>query len=962
MKNIVWTGTWVFVLSFFAWAVFADASELRGGLSNCSVAVGDLEVGVTTTYTMTFTPDETLDPDSAISDQMSVVTTAGGPDFSNAQLVSVTGGTISAASLGTVNATTANVVINTGEATSADTVTFVLSNVVNPGTAGQGPSYDVRSVDFEGFPNPNPAPTISTCVVSGSVYTPSNDPVVVDAIDDQVLNQVDGAQVIVQDLDTVFADADGVLTFAVTGNTDTNVASASIDVNDALTITPLGSGTTTFTIEASSGGASITDSFDVRVIGELGNATVTPQSLDTGATTSYVISFSPSNTFEAGYSIGINSGVTGPDYTNATLQSITGGSGLVAAINGSPTNQGIGINITAGTATSSDTITIQLDNVVNPGAAGQGPDYSFVVIDLLPTTIVVDQATVAGNVYESVGAPTVLQQIPTQNLDEADGPSVVVADLGTIFTDGDGDPLTFTVEPGNDANVATASINGDELTVTPTGPGTTTITIKASDLPGGEGEVTTDFEVNVVGLMDNASWVPLSVDTEDTTIYTFTFDPSSTVVSGQRIIINNEGANGPDYTNATLDFVGGGSLTAVIDTQDADTIVAEITGGTAGIGDTVSLEFGSVDNPTLGGQGPDYSLRLFELTPTPRDVERIILSGTTFNDVGIPVVTTPIDDQVLNEIDGAVEIISDLNNVFMDGNGQALVFTVEAGNDPMIATASITNDALTVTPVGSGTTTITIQASDLAAGGTGTVTDSFDVRVVGELDSVSVTPAAFGISEAVSYQVAFTPAGPIETGDVIRVSTTAGGPDFGSANVENFSGGTLTVSLMAQSPTSAEIEVLSGMATSANPVSFDLNPTTNPALEGAAPGYLIEIVNSGTVLDFASAPGNDYIDTDIIFRDGFDTTPTRNQLAKAFIANVPYYGEAAVQRPFYDVDSEHYLFAGQYLSRDTETGDLRSSAELMLWLQAVLIETAPQGDWDGDGLSNISDAKPFGLK
>ncbi|WP_395377532.1 beta strand repeat-containing protein [Marinicella sp. W31] len=962
MKNILRIQAMVIALSVLVWPAFAQQPVLRGGLSNCSVSVADLQAGATTTYTVSFTPDETLDPSALVSDQMAIATTAGGPDFSGAVVDSVTGGTISLATQGTTNATSVAITINTGEATSADTVTFVLSNVINPGAAGAGSGYEIRGVDFEGFPNPNPAPTVSICPVSGSIYTPSNDPVVVNPIADQVLNQSDGAVDLVDDLDTVFADADGVLTFSVSGNTDATVATASIDANDTLTITPQGSGTTTFTIEASSGGASITNSFDVRVIGQLGNVTITPQDLDTGATTSYIISFTPSNIFEGGYSMGINSGVSGPDYTNATLQSISGGT-LTAEINGSPTNQGIGLNITGGTASSSDTITIQLDNVVNPGAAGQGPDYTITVLDFLPVLVVVDTATVAGNVYESVGAPTVLQQIPIQNLDEANGPGVVVADLNTIFTDGDGDPLTFTVEAGNDANTATASINGDELTVTPTGPGTTTITVKASDLPaGGEGEVTTSFDVNVVGLMDNASWTPITVDTDNITIYTFTFDPSSTLETGQRIIINNAAAGGPDYTNAALNFIQGGSLTAVIDSQDVDTIVAEITGGTAGVGDTVTLEFGNIVNPAVGGLGPDYELRLFRLFPPSGDVERITLSGTVFNDVGMPTVTTPIEDQELNEIDGAEEIIADLNTVFTDGNGQTLVFTVESGNDAMVATASISNNALTVTPVGSGTTTITVQASDLAAGGTGTVTDSFEVRVIGELDNVNIIPASQGISADTVYQLAFTPAGDIAMGDVIRVSTTAGGPDFSAASLENFSGGTLAAALMAQSPTTIDIEIMSGLATSANTISFEFNPVTNPTLEGIGPGYLVEIIDAAVVQDFATAPGTDFIDTDIIFRDGFDVAATRNQLAKAFVADVPYFGEAATQRPFYDNDSQHYLFAGAYLSRDLNDGEMRSQAEVRHWLRSVLVAVSPQGDWDSDGLLNAEDTRPFGLK
>ncbi len=928
-------------------------SSVGWTVTNGMVVVDDLAAGATSNYTFSFTASRPLNSGDGIA---LVTTSSTGPNFSGSTLVSISGGTITGTS--TSQSQTANTVtLNGGAVTIGTTITIVLANVVNPGAAGQGPDYSIRSIDFDSNP------VLAFDDFAGSVYTASNSPVVVVPIADQNLNAVDGAVDVVADLDTVFSDADGVLTFATGTNTDPAVATFSIDANDTLTVNPLASGTTSLTVVASSGGESVSDTFDVTVVGELTNVMITPDNLNAGESSTYTVSFSPSNSLQSGQFLAINSGTTGPNYTNATLTSVSGGSGLSASIFQTPNNQAIAVEFTAGSASAAQTVTLQFSNVTNPGAAGQGPDYTMTLQQLVPLQLI-DQATVPGNSYGAVGLPTVIQPISDQNLNEIDGVSSVVADLNTIFTDGDGDALTFSVDAGHDSNVATAMVSSNELLVTPTGPGTTTFTIRASDLPSGqgEGEVTTQFDVSVVGIMDNASFTPADDDTEAVTSYTMSFTPSSTVVLDQVIVIDNEAAGGPDYTGATLGVVSGGDLVVAIRGSSATGIAFDVTGGSAGVGDTVSITINNVVNPATGGVGPAYNLRLLTLIPVTL-VEQADVVGTFFEDVGLPVVTTPIADQELAEIDGPVVVVNDLNTVFTDGNGQNLVFSVLARHDSNVATASINNNELTVTPVGSGSTAFMIQASDLAAGGTGTAVDTFVVRVIGELDQVSITPASLEISESTTYTISFRPAGEINDNDILEISTGLSGPDFSAATLQSLSGGDLNASLVAQSSPSVSLGFFSGSATSADTVSMVLDNVTNPSATGQAPDFFIAVVNlsDGTIQDSATTAGQSYVDSDLIFSDGFEGNSNRDQRAKALISSIPDHLNSSYDRPFYDTTLKQYLFLGHSLSRDDE-GLMRGADEVIVWLSQVLITESPLSDWDADGVLNFDDITPFGIE
>lgn len=89
-------------------------------------------------------------------------------------------------------------------------------------------------------------------------------------------------------------------------------------------------------------------------------------------------------------------------------------------------------------------------------------------------------------------APTIADALPDVTL-SGDGEHVV-EDLSAFFTDPDGDALTFSAT-SSDESVATATISGSMLTVTPLARGEATITVTAADSYGGAAAV--EFEVAV---------------------------------------------------------------------------------------------------------------------------------------------------------------------------------------------------------------------------------------------------------------------------------------------------------------------------------------------------------------------------------------------------------------------------------------------------------------------------------
>ncbi len=459
----------------FVGFIFIANIQMASALSNITITPADFNINATTSYTISFLSEEGVAEGGFVG--VATTNAATGPDFSGIPTGPITISTSNGdvfASINTAPGTNVQFDLLAGNSIPPNTtLTFTYTNIVNPAVPGSGPDYSLITFDFVNF--------VTQATAPGTIYTnPMPDgPVVIAPIADltasgSALVEADGPQQIVANLNTVFEDGNGnPMTFSIDAGNDANIATASIN-NNALTINPIGSGTTTFGITATSVNGSATDTFDVRVIGEIDNAMIIPQDLDAGATgVTYNLSFTPAGPITSGNTIWLQSSAAGgPDYTNATV-SISGGSltGVLFAPGAVGT---VIIQITGGTATSSDTVNITINNVENPGSGGQGPDYNLLYRDFGTNDI--DKTTIAGSIYNAVGVPTVTSPIANQNLSESNGSSIIVDDLNTVFTDGNGDILSFTVEPGNDANIATASINGNELTVTPTGPGAVSYT------------------------------------------------------------------------------------------------------------------------------------------------------------------------------------------------------------------------------------------------------------------------------------------------------------------------------------------------------------------------------------------------------------------------------------------------------------------------------------------------------
>ena len=94
----------------------------------------------------------------------------------------------------------------------------------------------------------------------------------------------------------------------------------------------------------------------------------------------------------------------------------------------------------------------------------------------------------------NVNEAPVSAQIPGIELTVGDSPAVL--NLGEYFTDPDGDALTYTLSGSDDSNVASATLEGSALSISPTGAGSLSFDLSGAD--GGGLSATTPVNVTVV--------------------------------------------------------------------------------------------------------------------------------------------------------------------------------------------------------------------------------------------------------------------------------------------------------------------------------------------------------------------------------------------------------------------------------------------------------------------------------
>ncbi|WP_134703725.1 S-layer homology domain-containing protein [Ammoniphilus sp. YIM 78166] len=338
-------------------------------------------------------------------------------------------------------------------------------------------------------------------------------PVVVDGFGNR--SMIAGAAPLVINLSGRFTDPDGDVLTLTAGSSNSAVATVSVDVSE-LTLTPLGVGSSVITITANDGKGGITNTTFTVTVQEPNQApTVTQGIADQTKTAGDVaFTFDLAAVFE-----------DAEDGDNLTWNAVSSTPGVAS------------VSITGNTLTvtplNAGTTTI---TVTATDSEGETVTETFTVTVQAPNQ-----------------APTVTQAI--DDLTKTAGDAAFTFDLAVVFEDAeDGDNLIWDAVSST-PGVATVSITGNTLTVTPLNAGSTTITLTATD-SGGK-TVTTTFTVTV----DEASNPPepISATIDDTfSLIEITFDKDIFLLSsGDESLALGLVYFDPAYNYAQIENYGG---------------------------------------------------------------------------------------------------------------------------------------------------------------------------------------------------------------------------------------------------------------------------------------------------------------------------------------------------------------------------------------------------------------------
>lgn len=701
--------------------------------------------------------------------------------------------------------------------------------------------------------------------------------------------------------------------------------------------------------------------------GALTNASITPADTTIGVDTNYTIQF---DSFSA---IGLNENIYVTASGMSGIRSVFGGDNGFSTVNAPATLTQLGTfntgsearsQIFAGSVASSTTVSFVIASVTNPTSAGVSPTYTISVGDSGGN--IRDSVTISGINFTSGGAPTVTNMIADQSIFEDDGANAVDldptasvnTDLNFVFTDDNGENLSFSIVAGHDASIVTASISTNSLILTGLKTGSTDVTVRAADTSMNTVDET--FTVNVIGSLTPANVTPTSLLVTQTTDYTLVFSPAVALAGNELVILSGAA----DFSSATLTSINGGSgLTASIDVANSNgsQVAIQLTGGTAATADAITVVFGNMVNPGAPGMATDYTLRT-QFSGVTNGQSNI--TGSTYVADIFPTVANAIPGQSFNQEDGSITVDldssgavnTDLHFTFVDGDNDPLTFTVEAGHDTNVVTVAIVSDEIILTGQGTGTTTVTIKADDMQDG---SVTTSFQVSVLGSISPASVMPSSQFTNVTANYTVSFTPNVTLSAGDRIRFNTT-GEHDQTSSALISISGGSLSGSKVSGSTVETAIGIDSGSVSSGTLVTMVLSGIVNPTSAGMGNDYRISTDNGVIITGLSTVSGHNFTIASVnIFADGFEDTV----VAKAAINTVALINKLQISnQPTAELDKgmSHYLFMSQSLSI-TKNDRVRTMDEVLHWFKKVLYSKAPTGDFDFDGISNEFDADPFGI-
>ncbi len=485
-------------------------------------------------------------------------------------------------------------------------------------------------------------------------------------------------------------------------------------------------------------------------------------------------------------------------------------------------------------------------------------------------------------------APTTVAPIPTQTM-SANGSKIL--NLGSYFSDPDGDTLTYVVASSK-LTVATVALSGASVTLTAVAGGTATVTAQASD-PAGL-SVTQSFTVSVTAQANSAPSVVGTIPAQTVTVGKsaatvdvsgYFSDPGDTLTYTASSSATNKATVSVSGVTVSITPVAAGSATVTVTASDGTssatqtisvTVVANRAPTTVGTipAQTVNAGGGNILNLSSYFSDPDSDALSYAAVSSNGSVATVGVSGGLLTITGVAVGSATITASASDGSQSASQSISvtvnaavsqtrqqntrptavgtipaqtltvggsvagvNLTSYFSDPNGDTLTYMASSSNTG-VATVGLSGSTVTVTPVAAGAATITTMGVD--PGGL-SATQTFTVVVNARTNSA---PTAVGSIPAKTVTVG----GNAKTVDVSgyfsdpdgdALTYTASSSATGNATV-SVSSATVTITPVAAGSATITVTASDSSATATQTISVTVNAAVSteqvnnpPVAEGA---------------------------------------------------------------------------------------------------------------------------------
>lgn len=261
------------------------------------------------------------------------------------------------------------------------------------------------------------------------------------------------------------------------------------------------------------------------------------------------------------------------------------------------------------------------------------------------------------------------------------------------------------------------------------------------------------------GAITNISVSETSLVASEISTYTFTFTPQTTINSGMWC----DGAYfwfdfDDDFTvsGATLDSItpsiSGMSINGRNDSNGQ--VRMYTTSGAIAGGQQYTVVLSGIQNPATPQTPVNHQIRTGEGCSTIDSgsiAANTIVSGAT----NPPAVQSQIPDKSnLEESEGVIQYVVDLNNNFLDLDGDTMTFSASSSDSSVVAVtlSGPNNRTLSIEAKKYGSATITVTATSID----GSVDDDFTVSAIGELIINSITSSSDVAGQTTDLTVNFT--------------------------------------------------------------------------------------------------------------------------------------------------------------------------------------------------------------